>query len=178
MAEEQQEKKKKEGHVRKFFREFKEFLSKGNILDMAVGVIIGSAFGKIVTSLTNDILMPLITLAMGKNSIAELCVVLRAEEVNAAGEVVRKALTWNWGNFLQTIIDFILIAFVVFLILKVMIGLHKASKRVAEEAREFADKVKDKQDEEEKEAENAALEAQGEAEVNRTESSQTQTKKE
>lgn len=99
MAEEQQEKKKKEGHVRKFFREFKEFLSRGNILDMAVGVIIGSAFGKIVTSLTNDILMPLITLAMGKNSIAELCVVLRAEEVNAAGEVVRKALTWNWGNF-------------------------------------------------------------------------------
>lgn len=145
--EEQQEEKKKEGRVRRFFREFKEFLSRGNILDMAVGVIIGAAFGKIVTSLTNDIIMPLITLAMGKNSIAELCVVLRAEELNEAGEVVREALTWNWGNFLQTIIDFILIAFVVFMILKLMIGIQKAHKRVVEEVQEFADKVKEKKEE-------------------------------
>ncbi len=74
-------KEKKEKNKNKgFFREFKEFISRGNILDLAVGVIIGAAFGKIVTSLTNDIIMPLITLAMGKSNISELSVILRPED--------------------------------------------------------------------------------------------------
>jgi len=144
MAEEQKPKKeKKDRGLRKFFREFKEFISRGNVMDMAVGVIIGAAFGKIVTSLTNDILMPLITLAMGKNSLAELAVVLRPAELNEAGEVVKAALTWNWGNFLQTILDFLIIAFVVFLILKALIGLKKVNERAKEGVKQVADKLRD-----------------------------------
>ncbi len=140
MAEEKQE--KKVGRVRGFFREFRQFLSRGNILDLAVGVIIGGAFGKIVTSLTNDIIMPLITMAMGKNSISELSVVLRPAEYNEAGELVTEALLWNWGNFLQTVIDFVIIAFVVFLIIKTLMGVKKVGARVSSEAEEIVEKVK------------------------------------
>lgn len=143
MAEANEEKKeKKTGRVRGFFREFRKFLSRGNILDLAVGVIIGGAFSKIVTSLTNDIIMPLITMAMGKNSISELSVVLRPAEYNEAGELVSEALLWNWGNFLQTIIDFIIIAFVVFLIIKTLMGVKKMGERVASETQELVVKVR------------------------------------
>lgn len=142
-------KEKKE--KKSFFREFKEFISRGNILDLAVGVIIGAAFNKIVTSLTNDIIMPLITLAMGKNSLADVSLVLRPEEVNEAGEVIAEALTWNYGNFLQSIIDFLIIALVLFTIVKTMMHMKKAGARVAEEVKEFADKLKDEEETEETE---------------------------
>ncbi len=160
MAEEQK-KEKKEGRIAKFLREFKEFISKGNILDLAVGVILGAAFGKIVTSLTNDIIMPLITLAMGKNSIAELSVELRPAVLDETGAVIQEALTWNWGNFLQTIIDFLIIALVVFLMIKLMMGLKKVSEKAQEGARELADKVmgKDEAEEGAADAENAEVAA-------------------
>ena len=118
------DKKKKPG----FFAEFKAFISKGNILDLSVAVIIGAAFGKIVTSLTNDIIMPLVTLAMGKNSLADASVVLRAAQLDEAGNVLVEALTWNYGNFLQAIIDFLIIAFVVFLFIKVVMKIKSVSE--------------------------------------------------
>ncbi len=113
-----------------FFKEFKEFITKGNIVDMAVGVIIGGAFGKIVTSLVNDIVMPPIGLAIGGVKFTELKATL-AEAVVENGEVVKEAVTINYGNFIQLIIEFIIIALCVFLVLKAIMK----AKALAEKAR-------------------------------------------
>ena len=80
----------------KFIQEFKEFALKGNVMDMAVGIIIGGAFGKIITSLVNDIIMPPIGLITG-NSFADAKYVLRPAELDAAGETVKEAIELNWG---------------------------------------------------------------------------------
>lgn len=117
--------------MKKFFKEFKEFVSRGNIMDMAVGVIIGGAFGKIVTSLVNDILMPLITLAMGGSSLADLSVVLNGKEKYLeSGAINPDALLWHYGNFIQTIIDFLIIALSIFLIIKLMMKIKSAAVSV------------------------------------------------
>ncbi|MBR6921515.1 MAG: large-conductance mechanosensitive channel protein MscL [Clostridia bacterium] len=113
-----------------FFKEFKEFITKGNIVDMAVGVIIGGAFGKIVTSLVNDIVMPPIGLAIGGVKFTELKATL-TEAVVENGEVVKEAVTINYGNFIQLIIEFIIIALCVFLVLKAIMK----AKALAEKAR-------------------------------------------
>lgn len=115
--------------MKKFFQEFKAFISKGNVFDMAVGLIIATAFNKIVSSLVNDILMPLITYATGAASLADLSIVLRRDAVT--GEAT---LTWAYGNFIQTIIDFLIIAFSVFLMVKVV----NASRKKFKEFEEFA----------------------------------------
>lgn len=103
----------------KFVQEFKEFALKGNVMDMAVGIIIGGAFGKIVTSLVNDIIMPPIGLITG-SSFSDSKLVLRPAEVDAAGETIKEAIELNWGNFVQTTVDFFIIAFCIFLIIKGM----------------------------------------------------------
>ena len=108
----------------KFFQEFKEFAIKGNVMDMAIGVVIGGAFGKIVTSLVSDLIMPLIGAATGGLNFTDWKWVVRpevAEQVNEAGEVIQQAvpaLTLNYGNFLQVIFDFLIIAFSIFLVVK------------------------------------------------------------
>jgi large conductance mechanosensitive channel len=94
-------------------KEFKEFVMRGNVLDLAVAVIIGGAFGKIVGSLVNDIIMPLIGLVMGGVNFSELSVTV--------GEAVVK-----WGAFVQTVLDFLVIAFVIFLIVKAANNMKKA----------------------------------------------------
>ncbi|MBQ5666675.1 MAG: large conductance mechanosensitive channel protein MscL [Oscillospiraceae bacterium] len=98
--------------------EFKTFIAKGNVLDMAVGVIIATAFGKITTSLVNDVFMPFIGWIIGDVDLTELNIVLTPEVVNEAGEVTDPAVVMAIGTFISTIIDFVLIAFVVFLIVK------------------------------------------------------------
>lgn len=112
--------------MKKFFKEFKTFISRGNIFDMAVGLIIATAFNKIVTSLVNDIIMPLITWATGAASLNDLSVVLRVAEDGTA-------LTWNYGNFLQTIIDFLIVAFSVFVMIKIVMNSQKKLKALAED---------------------------------------------
>jgi len=97
--------------MKKFFKEFKAFISKGNVFDMAVGLIIATAFNKIVSSMVNDIIMPLVTWATGAKNLADLSIVLR-ETVEADGTITK--LTWQYGNFLQAVIDFLIIAFSVF----------------------------------------------------------------
>ena len=99
----------------KFIQEFKDFALKGNVMDMAVGIIIGGAFGKIVTSLVNDIIMPPIGLITG-SSFSDSKLVLRP----AAGETIKEAIELNWGNFVQTTVDFFIIAICIFLIIKGM----------------------------------------------------------
>ena len=98
----------------KFWNDFKAFISKGNIIDLAVAVVIGTAFNKIVSSLVNDIIMPLITWALGANSLADLSIVLQRDAEGVA------TLTWNYGNFIQAIIDFLIIALTIFIILRIM----------------------------------------------------------
>ncbi|MBW6499927.1 MAG: large-conductance mechanosensitive channel protein MscL [Bacteroidales bacterium] len=96
----------------KILDEFKAFAIKGNVVDMAVGIIIGLAFGKIVSSAVNDIIMPPIGLLLGGVNFTDLKVVMKA-----ATETV-PAVTWNYGNFIQVIIDFLIVAFVVFLLIR------------------------------------------------------------
>lgn len=105
--------------MRKFFREFRDFIQKGNVLDLAVGIIIGGAFNKIVSSLVNDIIMPLVSLIGGKN-IQEAKLVLVDAVVDAEGNILQNAVTLNYGNFLQFVIDFLIIGFTVFVIVKVV----------------------------------------------------------
>ena len=98
--------------MKKFFLEFKEFAMRGNVLDMAVGVILGGAFGKITTSLVNDVFMPLIGMLIGGVDLGNLNIVLKPATDTA------EAVTLGIGTFLTTIIDFVLVAFVIFLMIK------------------------------------------------------------
>ena len=99
--------------MKKFFQEFKKFITRGNVFDMAVGLIIATAFNKIVSSMVNDLIMPLITWLTGAASVADLSIVLRVAEDGTE-------LTWKYGNFLQTVIDFLIIALSVFIMVKVV----------------------------------------------------------
>ena len=100
--------------------EFKKFAFKGNVIDMAVGVIIGGAFGKIVTSLVNDLIMPIIGILVGKVNFTDLKIVLSEAELNAAGEIVKAESAITYGNFLQTVVDFLLIAISIFVFVRIM----------------------------------------------------------
>jgi len=109
----------------KFLSDFKDFAMKGNVVDMAVGVIIGGAFGKIVSSLVNDIIMPLVSLFTGSVSFTDLKYVMRPEELDAAGNVVKEALSFNYGMFIQNIVDFLIIAFSIFIALRFIMKFKK-----------------------------------------------------
>ena len=106
--------------IKKFFSDFKEFAMKGNIMDMAVGVVIGAAFGKIVTSLVNDIITPIISLLTGSVTLTDLKYVFRPEVLDAAGEIIQAEISLTYGNFIQTCIDFLIIAFSIFVVIRLM----------------------------------------------------------
>ena len=121
--------------MKKILKEFKEFIARGNVMDMAIGVIIAGAFGKITTSLVNDVLMPFIGWICGTRDMTALNIVVR-EAVMDGDTVVKEAITLGFGNLVGTIIDFLLIALVVFAIVKTM-NAAKAkaeAKKKAEEA--------------------------------------------
>ncbi len=121
--------------MKKIIKEFKDFISRGNVMDMAIGVIVGGAFGKITTSLVNDVFMPLISWIFGARDMTALNVVVREAVVNEAGEVTKEAITLGFGSFIATVIDFILVALVVFGIVKAMNSAHKLlEKKKKEEA--------------------------------------------
>jgi len=98
--------------------EFREFIAKGNVVDLAVGVVIGAAFGKIVTALVDGILMPIVGIALGGASLSEWKFVLAPAQLDAAGKVVVAENAIRYGTFLQTLVDFLVIAFVIFLVVK------------------------------------------------------------
>ena len=109
--------------MKKFFADFKAFATKGNVVDMAVGVIIGGAFSKIVTSLVNDVFMPVIGLITGGKSVSGMFALLGDAPEGTVIETIEQAkelgiATLNYGTFIQTIIDFILVAFCIFLVVK------------------------------------------------------------
>lgn len=103
------------------FKEFKEFAMRGNVIDMAVGVIIGAAFGKIVSSLVDDIIMPLIGVATGGMNFTDYKWVIQKAVVDGATqEVLTPEVTMNWGTWVQTIVDFLIVAFCIFIAIKAM----------------------------------------------------------
>ena len=109
--------------MKKFFEEFKKFAMRGNVVDMAVGVVVGGAFSKIVTSLVNDVFMPIIGLLTGGTNVSGMFALLGEAPEGVVVETVEQAkelgiATLNYGTFIQTIIDFILVAFCIFLVVK------------------------------------------------------------
>ena len=121
--------------MKKMFKEFREFIARGNVIDMAIGVIIATAFGKITTSLVNDVLMPFIGWITGSRDMTALNIVVR-EAVMDGETVVQEAITIGFGTLIGTIVDFVLVALVVFGIVKAMnTARAKAeAKKKAEEA--------------------------------------------
>lgn len=109
-------------------KEFKQFAMRGNVVDMAVGIIIGAAFGKIVSSLVNDVIMPPIGLLLGGVNFTDLRITIKPASVNDAGVII-KAVTLNWGNFVQVIFDFLIVAFAVFMLIK---GINSLKKKEEE----------------------------------------------
>ena len=114
----------------KWLNEFKTFAMRGNVLDLAVGIIIGGAFGKIVSSLVADILMPPIGVLIGGINFTELNIVL-SHAVVEVDQVIKPAVTMNIGNFLQTIFDFIIITFSIFLVVKAVNTINKKKEATA-----------------------------------------------
>ncbi len=123
--------------MKKFFEEFKTFAMRGNVIDLAVGVVIGGAFGKITTSIVNDIIMPCISILTGGISFEEWKWVLKAAEtsVNEAGETVVDVaeVAITYGNTIAIILDFIIIAFAVFCMVKAINSLHRKQEEPAPE---------------------------------------------
>ncbi len=111
--------------IGKGFGDFKKFISRGNVVDMAVGVIIGAAFGKIVTSLVNDVLMPFVGIFLGGVDFSALSVKIGEAQI-------------KYGAFIQTIIDFLIIAFTIFVVVKLFERLKSATERAEAEAAEAA----------------------------------------
>ena len=127
-----------------FFAEFKKFITRGNILDMAVGVVMGGAFGKIVTSLVNDIIMPAVGALFGGQSVSDLKYVLK-EAVPAvldeAGEVVTAevpAVTLNYGQFIQYIVDFLIVAFCMFCVIRIFMKMRTKIENMKKKEEEEA----------------------------------------
>ena len=113
-----------------FMGEFKAFIARGNVLDMAVGVIIGGAFGKISTSLVNDVIMPLISVLTGGVDFSNWKIVLKAAVAGADGAIdASTEIAIRYGAFLATILDFLIIAFAVFLMIKTINGFHDKLKK-------------------------------------------------
>ena len=119
--------------MKKLIREFKEFIQRGNVMDMAIGVIVATAFGKITTSLVNDVFMPFIAWIFGAHDMTALNLVVR-EAVVENGEVVQEAITIGFGTFLGTVIDFLLVALVVFAIVKALNAARSLRAKEAEDA--------------------------------------------
>ncbi len=116
------------------FKEFKEFISKGNVMDLAVGVIIGGAFGKIVTSLVDDMIMPILGIILGKINFTALKLVITPAE----GDKPEVAVLY--GSFIQNVVNFLIMAFVIFLMVKTVNKLRKPAKKVEEVIEEIPTK--------------------------------------
>lgn len=112
-----------------FFKEFKEFAMRGNVIDMAVGVVIGAAFGKIISSLVDDIIMPLVGVATGGMNFTDFKWVIQKEIVDGkTQEVIQPLVTLNWGTWIQTIVDFIIVAFCIFVAVKAINSMRRKSE--------------------------------------------------
>lgn len=122
--------------MKKFFAEFKEFAMKGNVVDMAIGVVIGGAFGKITTSLVNDVIMPLISRVTGGVDFSAWKWVLKVAEVDETGAETAAEIAVNYGSFIAVVLDFLIIALVLFMVVKAINKLRTIGKKPEEPAEE------------------------------------------
>ena len=122
--------------MKKFIAEFKEFAMKGNVVDMAIGVVIGAAFGKITTSLVNDVIMPLISRITGGVDFSAWKWVLKAAEVDEAGMETAAEIAVNYGSFIAVVLDFLIIALVLFMVVKAINKLRSIGKKPEEPVEE------------------------------------------
>ena len=113
-------------------KEFKEFAIKGNMFDMAIGIIIGTGFNKIVSSLVNDLILPSLSLLIGQVNCQNLSLVLRDKQVDSTGVVIQELVAIKYGNFLQVLVDFTIIALSAFLVIK----LFNSFRKKAEDAKD------------------------------------------
>ena len=127
-----------------FFADFKAFIAKGNVLDMAVGVVIGGAFGKIVTALVNDVIMPLVGVITGGFNIADRKLVMREAVLDEAGNVIKPENALMYGDLIQTVVDFLIVAFCIFCFLRLIM-------KMKQKAEEIENKKHPKEEEEPKE---------------------------
>jgi len=112
----------------KYLKEFKEFAIKGNMFDMAIGIIIGAAFSKIVSSLVHDIIMPSIGFMIGKVNFQNLKIVLQEEATDNSGNIVQELVAISYGNFIQVLFDFSVIALTIFIVITVFNTLRKKAE--------------------------------------------------
>lgn len=117
--------------MKQFFKDFKAFITKGNVLDMAVGVVIGTAFSKIVNSLVADVIMPLVGILLGGINVTDWKWVISPAQYDAAGKLLREESALTYGNFIQVVLEFLIIAFSVFAALRAVMTLHKKLEELA-----------------------------------------------
>ena len=178
--------------MKKFWAEFKKFISKGNIVDLAIAFIIGAAFNKIVSSLVNDVIMPLISFAIGGADVSDWKWVIKPAEYDTAGNVIVAESALRYGNFIQTVIDFLIIALTLFIMFKIFnyskTQLNKLGESIVQETQKLKEKAKKKKKKGEPEVvetteevvvtENATAEAEANTEGKQTEDTKTENSKE
>ena len=113
-----------------FINDFKQFVMRGNVIDMAVGIIMGGAFGKIVSSLVSDVIMPFVGLLIGGVNFSELKFILHEAVTDASGKVAKPAVALNYGNFIQATVDFLIIAFAIFMMIKLIGKLQRKKEEI------------------------------------------------
>lgn len=129
--------------MKKFFEEFKNFIAKGNVIDMATAVIIGAAFNKIITSLVNDVVMPLISLLVGGLNVTDWKWVISPEVVDEAGVVVTAENALRYGVFIQAVIDFLIVAFCIFVALKLILSFKTTFQNLKKKEEEAVAEVEE-----------------------------------
>ena len=129
--------------MKKFFEEFKKFAMRGNVIDLAVGVVIGGAFGKITTSIVNDIIMPVVGMLTGGIAFEDWKIVLKEAVLDAEGAVQTAEVAITYGNTIAIILDFIIVAFAVFCMVKAINGLHAKAEELKKKEEEEAAAVEE-----------------------------------
>jgi len=127
--------------MKKFFQEFKTFAMRGNVVDMAVGIIIGGAFGKIVSSLVADVIMPCIGLLVGGINFSDLKITMKQAVIDASGQTI-PAVTLNYGILIQVVFDFLIIAFCIFLMIKAINRFNTKKEEMPPPPPQISDEVK------------------------------------
>lgn len=161
-------KKNKDKKKSSFWQDFKAFISRGNVVDMAIGVVVASAFKDIVTKFTSAFLSPLIALLTDGADLTELKWIIRPEMLDAEGNVTVAEVSFGWGSFVQSIIDFLIIAFVLFLVIRIFTKAANKAKELSKSKEEIeaeekaAAEAKAKEEAEKKAAEEARLAAEAE----------------
>ena len=125
--------------MKKFFEEFKKFAMRGNVIDLAVGVVIGGAFGKITTSIVNDIIMPVVGMLTGGIAFEDWKIVLKEAVLDAEGAVKTAEVAIRYGNTIAIVLDFIIVAFAVFCLVKAINGLHAKAEELKEKEEEVVE---------------------------------------